>query len=205
MDVASGPATSSVLTSGESLNPLGDHPQKEQNVSEVETGIQDATKSLSFGPRPSLFSSSKFLVGSDVSAMAAPPQEVKRSLFNQFGTSFGSSLKSALGSAKRDATRTPSFTGFGKMESLQVNQSVPFEYYVPEISDGFDTTTSLASSRRRKVNPPSLGVSFINDPPSVCGAPIGNSGRFCMLPKDVCSTDTHKKKGTTLREISLSC
>ena len=142
--------------------------------------------------------------------MVAPPQEVKpRSLLSSFGSSFGSSFKSAIISARRETTRTPVFGGFSKLEPLQVNQQAQssplYDNYAQPTSEVSETATSLSNSRKRKLNSPLLGVSFLNEPSLVCGAPIGNSGRFCILPKNVCSTDTHKKKGTSLREIPLSC
>ena len=66
MDAVNGLATSSVLKSGESLDPLGDHPQSNQSVPEVDRGMQDAAENLSLGTRPISMSGSNFLVDSDM-------------------------------------------------------------------------------------------------------------------------------------------
>ena len=118
MSGASGQASSSAPMSGELLDPMSENPQRDQSVFEVDKGIQDAASNLSLGGGSTL-PISRFLVGSDVSAMAAPSQEVKRSLFGdgmtQFGSSLGSTIKSGIfGSAKRDSMRTPGFGGFGR-------------------------------------------------------------------------------------------
>ena len=187
MNADNGPATSSVLESGESLDPLGDPPQSIQRVTDVDRGMQDAAENLSLGTRPTSMPSSNFLVESDLSAMAAPSQEVKRSLFSSFGTSrFGSSFKSAITSAKRETTRTPVFSGFSKTELPQVSQqeqsSLLGDYAQPTLEET-ETSTSLSTNRKRKANSPLLGLFFLTEPSSICGAPIGNSGRFACSPK----------------------
>ena len=169
--------------------------------------MQDAAENLSLEARSNAFSSSSFLVASDIRTSLAPAQEVvPRTLFSSLNSSM-SKVRSAISSARRDTNQTPRFGGFSREHaSEETDQSSPFMEEPSQVPSEFTgTASSVSITKKRKASATLLGLVFVEEPQSICGAPIGNSGRFCLLDKSVCDIDSHRKKGSELRALPLSC
>ena len=201
-------ATASGGIPGELRDPLADPLEGIQDVSEINLEMQDAAQNLSLEARSGAFSTSRFLVASDIRTSLAPAPEVQvpRALFSSLSSSM-SKVRSAMTSARRDSNQTPRFRGFSREHtSEETEQSSPFIEEPSQVPSGFTgTAPSLSITKKRKASATLLGLVFVEEPQAICGAPIGSSGRFCLLEKFVCDTDSHRRKGSELRALPLSC
>ena len=199
MDPVEGVLTGSGIgapSSGELLDPAAE--LRPTELSEVVLGMEGMASGLIASEAgPSTTRASRFLVDSDASRIE-PPQGIQPRLLFQ---SLGSSLMS-LGSGKRKSNR---FQGFlQEPQDVRVPQGSPtLDAPLPVRAES--QAAELLKTKKSKVSAPLMGLKFLEYSSSICGASIGNSGRFCLLNPEVCIAASHKKSSSKSREIPLSC